>query len=800
MKKLLKRVFGITASAMLFTTTAMPAFAAGGHSHHSGDTKLKVDGEDGYKVTLKTDTEKYNVASPAFGAYQIFTGTVDKNATIPESPGNNLEKISLADIRWGNAFGDASDTVKPAEGGKSGKEIWQDNIVNFVIALATTSEKADPAYKAAFANFHGFDGKDDDGVEDTKNPTFAGETENTLADRFYVDLDEIPDGIQDDERRNDNVNFEILATEVADVISEHNDRIWLQAFTDILGGYGEDYSGEGAHTGYVTQCYDSEAKWDKDAGTYTMKVPAGYYMILDTSELGGEADESYSARMLFVANDVTQEIKQDVPTLDKKILRADGEHKTDAVGVGDEVNFQLKGTLPSNYNQYTLGYQFTFTDKLSKGLTLKGTEDVDFATTYKDTPYNYDTEKVAENFKVSVKGVYNGKDWQPEKEITLTKGSYDTTTGHTTHITDSAYTAQVTETDGIQTLTVNFPCLKEIAIKEDGATYTLGGDSTNKSEILIDYTAVVDSDAIVSPATGGADDTSINLNGNKNTAKLTYSDNPQSYSDTDDTTEQEATVYTFGLDMVKVDATNFLKDKDTAALSGAKFVLIRPTETENEYQIAKFVEVKAIEEETEKETAPFKGEKYYSIDSWEELGTLDKDGTTTPEDKTDDTLEDLLNSFITEETGANYELETYSEDGVKGHLNISGLDSDITYTIAETKTPDDTKYAKIEPFTVTLTANQDETTSEYDGTLKSAESDKEVLAGASFSFDNPVEITDNFESGAESDGSANMIVANFKYIDLPSTGGVGTYWFYILGSGGLVISFILFRMSRKKTA
>ena len=87
---------------------------------------------------------------------------------------------------------------------------------------------------------------------------------------------------------------------------------------------------------------------------------------------------------------------------------------------------------------------------------------------------------------------------------------------------------------------------------------------------------------------------------------------------------------------------------------------------------------------------------------------------------------------------------------------------------------------------------------EYTGKLSKAESDGQIGEGKSFSFDNPVDITDDFESGADTDGSANMLVANFKYIDLPSTGGVGTYWFYILGAGGLAISFVLFRLSRKK--
>ena len=43
-----------------------------------------------------------------------------------------------------------------------------------------------------------------------------------------------------------------------------------------------------------------------------------------------------------------------------------------------------------------------------------------------------------------------------------------------------------------------------------------------------------------------------------------------------------------------------------------------------------------------------------------------------------------------------------------------------------------------------------------------------------------------------------MLVANFKYTDLPSTGGVGTVWFYILGAGGVGLAGVLFFLSKKK--
>ncbi len=785
MKKLLQRFLGIAASAALLVTSSMTAFAAG-HSHHSEDTVLAVptstEAEPVYTITL-TIPSTYEIndnIDPRFGAYQIFTGTVKNGGTSYTNPGNTLEQIPLTDIKWGNAFGDVN----------TEKETWQENIVNFVLALAdpyTDNGK----YSAAFANFKDFS---------------SFKSGSYLADEYYIDP--TPDGnpIKEEEKIPANVNFDKLATKVADVINNRNDRTWLQAFTDILGGYGDKYA-ESANNnkGYVKQCYDDVAKKvdnsytapDKEKGTdgsYKITVPAGYYMILDKTgidESTGGTDESYSARMLFVANNITQQIKQDVPSLEKKIMRSDGTEynsDTEAAGVGDEVKFRLTGTLPSNYDQYTLGYQFKFTDTLSKGLTLKGLEtsrEIDDYTSISDN-----------GFKVSVKGVYNGTTWESDTTLTISTTNVTEPITHT-HVTEKAYTAKVKEeTSGIQTLTVDFPCLKEILITGtgteatgnggvSGTTYTLGydADANKGSEIYIDYVAVVDEDAVVSPK-GDAGE----LNGNTNTAVLTYSDNPQSYDDTDDTTKEETTVYTFGLDIVKVDAADFLKnDKDLekAGLSGAKFILVRPTATANEYEIAKFVTVAA----TTIETDPFKGEKYYSIDSWEKLGTLNSDTT----------LEKLFNTFVMGKTKTDYELETYSDTGEKGHLNISGLNDGVTYTMVETETPT-ADYAKINPFTITLTAQMNTEKTEYTGRLSNATSDQSIETGKSFSFDNPVDITDTFDGGAESDGSANMLVANFKYVDLPSTGGVGTYWFYILGAGGLAMSFVLFRLSKKKVA
>lgn len=758
MKKIMQRAFVVLTSVALLVTSATPVFATSEGHGHNGGTKIASSKGCDYTITLKHPDATITFGDNShYGAYQIFSGIVEgKKEDEPiQAPGGNGKEesktIPITDIKWGNAFG-----ITEAMDSTAGDTVTQSDIdkriVGFVIALATARKGA---YSYAFAEFDGFENSDPD-------KAFVKEDggEYYLADRF------IKSGSANINEESDaaalrNVDYDKLAVAVADVLADKDhidNHEWLQAFTDILGGYAQGSGGDYKVTGYVNRFY--EGTRTSDNKKYEIKVPAGYYMIRDLSSVAG-TDGSYSARMLFVANNVEQVLKEDVPTLDKKIVRDSGLYETEVAGVGDEVKFQLKGTLPGNYDLYLGGYKFIFTDTLSKGLTLKQLANGGYDVT------------------VTVKGVWNGDVWSDDT-FTISTSSVKEDGEHT-HDASVAYTIKYDTSENI--LTVSFPCLKEISITNGGATYTLGVNGAKKSEIYIDYTAVVDSDAIVNPAKDGKE------NGNTNTAVLTYSDNPQSYEDTDDTTEDNANVYVFGLDIVKIDAAEYLRtgtEKGTAALTGAKFALVRPAKDADGHdiwEIASFDTVLPANVEKDANLpANFIKYGYYTIKGWKTI-----------KGSTDQTAFD--SAWLGEDSDY-YNKDTYNiaslTDGV---LNISGLDVDVTYTMVETEAPD--KYAIIQPFTIKLTAQKNTGGTEYTGALADAESGAEVSEGASFSFKNPVEITDKFD--ASDDGSANMLVANFKYIDLPSTGGVGTYLFYIIGGGIIVLSAVLFIFSKKKT-
>ncbi len=763
MKKLLKRVLGITASVSLLVTSSLTAWADG-HSHRADDKPITTPSGD-YTITLTTppgypEIDSKNCDKFEYGAYQIFKGTVKGNnyndiapsAEYPINPGTEGKAIPITDIKWGNAFG------VEGEEGATEATIHQ-NILGFVYAL---SQAKSGSYNYAFGDFDGFD-----------TGFFSTDSSDTITlDSAYVKdgttevTIKVEDGKVTNITNDNQVNYDKLAVAVADVLVDHPDHEWLQAFNDILGGFGQGTGGTYKNPGYISRYYAGSWETSNYKNYKIENVPAGYYMILDRTDVEVE-DAAYSARMLFVVNNVTQVLKEGVPKLDKNVVRTDGKlYETEAAGVGDEVKFRLTGTLPSNYDLFLGGYQYKFTDTLSKGLTLKENSDSSGGKYY---------------VTVKVKNVYNSTTGElvtddDGKEYTITTKSCKKDGTHTKHEEiEEAYTEVYNTTDGKNELTVTFPCLKEIVITDaDGKTYTLG----EKSVIYIDYTAVVNENAIVSPA-----------DGNKNKAVLTYSDNPQSYGDTDETTPDEATVYTFGLDIVKVDAAEYLrtgKAEGDAVLKGAEFAVVRPIKGEGGtitgWQIAKFTTVAGPITTPENLPTIFKEKGYYSIKTWDNIDLTD----VTDKSKFDE-------KWLEKYTDTAESTEVYNITSLSGGvLNISGLDNDITYTIAETATSA-ADYAKINPFTITLTAAKD-TKEEYTGKLSGAASDQDT--DGSFSFDKPVDIRE--VKDADTDGSANMLVANFKYIDLPSTGGVGTIWFYIFGVAGIALSGVLFFLSKKK--
>lgn len=113
-----------------------------------------------------------------------------------------------------------------------------------------------------------------------------------------------------------------------------------------------------------------------NANAVFANLDAGYYLVMDkaSSQTGEQA--AYTAYIMQVVGNVTASTKLDVPTVEKKVKEkndttANESDWQDAADydIGDDVPYQLTGTLPANFAEYETYTTYTFTDTLPAGLT-----------------------------------------------------------------------------------------------------------------------------------------------------------------------------------------------------------------------------------------------------------------------------------------------------------------------------------------------------------------------------------------------------------------------------------------------
>lgn len=227
-------------------------------------------------------------------------------------------------------------------------------------------------------------------------------------------------------------------------------------------------------------------------------LAAGYWLFLTNSVAEGSNNSSkdvFTSPVYAVVDGVKNKVvtpKKSVPTVDKKIVSAKGDKELDASDshVGQDVTFNLYGTIADNYDTYDT-YYYQFSDQLSKGLTLEGG--------FKATLYASRSLAQAHTQGIDV-----------TNSFTQSKEVADTTTG-------------------MKTTTWTCKNLKSVA------------GVTSESCIVVSYKAKINSEATIGGNTG-----------NTNTATLTYSNNPM-INDTGTTAPDEVKTYTYGLKLNKVD-------------------------------------------------------------------------------------------------------------------------------------------------------------------------------------------------------------------------------------------------------
>lgn len=257
----------------------------------------------------------------------------------------------------------------------------------------------------------------------------------------------------------------------------------------------------------------------------TLSGPQGYYLIVQTTA-ANDAGKTMSAVIVNTAGQagVTVSPKKDTVTVSKKVQEnMDGVNNPASednwgtaadYNIGDYVKFQLTGSLPTDYADYT-SYEYTFHDTADQGLTFVN-----------DTTHPVKVYAVNDNNKVELK--------------------QDTLTG---------YQVLTSDING-ETFNVKFADLKKAQAEKTGDTVNI----TSSTQIVVEYYAQLNGNAV------------LGSNGNQNKVYLQFSNNKYGEG-TGKTEEHKVTVFTFKLEVTKYGKT----DSDKEALNGAGFTLYKAT-------------------------------------------------------------------------------------------------------------------------------------------------------------------------------------------------------------------------------
>lgn len=303
---------------------------------------------------------------------------------------------------------------------------------------------------------------------------------------------------------------------------------------------------------------------DTSSNTITISgLKPGYYIVIDkdgSQNAHNIENGAFTSVILQVVGQETITPKSDVPTLSKKVWnpnksgRAGWDDYTFA-GTGDTINYNLTGTLPSNFDNFYTYVTYTISDSLPVGITVD-----------------------SDNVKV-----YAGAQDLSEKEIGTGSGYTDITSLFTVSVTNP------TEYEGSPE-----GGFLDVALNENSQTVRTKKDLkstdvyhfTPDTKIIVLYTAKLNKYAEAGQgkaATEGNEEIDRGK-GNKNVASLLYSNNPNmTYSYTTDSTgvtpEVSATVFTFKFEPTKYHDSV----KSGNEQSGAMFTLYKAIRSGGSY-------------------------------------------------------------------------------------------------------------------------------------------------------------------------------------------------------------------------
>jgi len=442
-------------------------------------------------------------------------------------------------------------------------------------------------------------------------------------------------------------------------------------------------------------------------------VDDGYYLVVDSAS--GINDAAASARILQVCGITSVNPKIDYPTLTKKIVTekdTDSQSLIDSntAAIGDKISYRMTSRIPdmTGYNKY----YFIISDTMDAGLTFDAT-----------------------TVKITIDDNGNGQ----------------IDSGETTVLTKGAAEDYYVETSGGSGTATDIKIIFHDAVNKQK-------NNQNKA-IIIDYDATLNEHA--SLATNKTD-------ANKNTAKLTYSNNPNTeykgnpgpdnnYGSSDDkpdepasgeptgnTADSQVVTYTTGFSILKTDGgdNSLLKDvtftitnKDATPLK--KAVLVKHTFTQDG------------------------NGTYFKQDNGTYNTTHQTDNT---KYKMTEDRSTVLDSSLNDPVSIS---GVTSEDGILGFDGLGEGD----YILTETAP---TGYNSIDPIPFRIKAS---------------------ISGDTCTW-TVCKIKNDYTDG-DTITNARFDIVNNKGSVLPSTGGIGTTIFYVSG-GALILGAGIVLVTKKR--
>ena len=459
----------------------------------------------------------------------------------------------------------------------------------------------------------------------------------------------------------------------------------------VLAGFTDDSANIDAFASVIndfliTGTNNSTNEAEEGKTTYTYEIAgldAGYYFVKDTATISGDSD-AYTKFILELVQDTEVAIKTDVPTLEKKVK--------------EDSKYTNNGGYGAGYNDvadYEIGDHVPF--KL-----IGSIPDISNYSTYKyifrDTLANSLTLD-ADTIKVYIA---DSKDADTSSLTALKAG--------TDYVLNTAPASPYS-------FKVEFANLKTVSGVESG------------KYVIVEYTATLNQNAV------------IGLDGNENKADLEYSNNPNGEG-TGKTLEDKVIVFTYELDVTKVDGAN----EDTK-LENAEFVFLN----NNTDKVA------VINSTTNR------------LVEWIDVPKTSGDAKPTYEEWTalNDTLEEGTTIILS--------------SAADGTFGVIGLDDDV-YKLREIKAPNGYNLLSSD-FTVDLNANT------VNGQNWTGNAAAALLAVEDANVGVPV---------VPSTGAGNVQVENNQGTTLPETGGIGTRIFYAVGAI-LMIGAAVLLITRKRT-